>query len=142
MASNIVGGPWIGLRISVVSNRYTAPLYAEIERRYGLLRDEAAVLIAVAEDEGSSAQEIVEHTGRPKNTISRAVRKLETDGRIQRISDRQDGRAFKLRLTTSGRALFEQLKDLCADRDKTLVAPLNIAERTEFDRLLRKLFEA
>jgi len=74
------GGPWIGLRISVVSNRYTAPLYADIERRYGLLRDEAAVLIAVANDEGSSAQEIVEHTGRPKNTISRAVRKLETDG--------------------------------------------------------------
>lgn len=142
MASKVEGGPWIGLRISVVSNRYTAPLYADIERRYGLLRDEAAVLIAVANDEGSSAQEIVEHTGRPKNTISRAVRKLETDGRIQRIGDRQDGRAFKLRLTTSGTALFEHLKDICADRDKALVAPLSIAERTEFDRLLSKLFEA
>jgi DNA-binding MarR family transcriptional regulator len=141
VASKVGGGPWIGLRISVVSNRYTAPLYADIERRYGLLRDEAAVLIAVGNDESSSAQEIVEHTGRPKNTISRAVRKLETDGRIQRISDRQDGRAFKLRLTRSGTALFEHLKVICADRDKALMAPLSTAERTEFDRLLTKLIE-
>ncbi|MBR1252286.1 MarR family transcriptional regulator [Bradyrhizobium sp. AUGA SZCCT0240] len=142
MASKVVGEAWIGLRISVVSNRYTAPLYADIERRYGLLRDEAAVLIALAKEEGSSAQEIVEHTGRPKNTISRAVRKLETDGQIQRISDQRDGRAYKLRLTASGSTLFEHLKTLCADRDKALVAPLSIAERAEFDRLLTKLFEA
>ena len=83
VASKVEGNQWIGLRISVVSNRYTAPLYAEIERRYGLLRDEAAVLVAIANDEGSNAQEIVQHTGRPKNTISRAVRKLEADGRIR-----------------------------------------------------------
>ena len=38
-----------------------------------------------------------------KSTVSRLVRQMEADGRIQRRCDRQDGRAILIRLTRQGR---------------------------------------
>jgi DNA-binding MarR family transcriptional regulator len=133
------GREWIGLRLSVVSNQYTYPLYAEIERRHGLLRDEAAVVVCLSLREGATAQDIVEYTARPKNTISRAVRKLESQMIIRRESDIRDARAARLYLTDDGQKLFEAIKDHYAERDRRMTGALNKEEQREFDRLLMKI---
>lgn len=52
MALKHRGRDWIGLRLSVISNRYTYPLYAAIERDHGLLRDEAAVIVCLSFETG------------------------------------------------------------------------------------------
>jgi DNA-binding MarR family transcriptional regulator len=44
-----------------------------------------------------------------KSTVSRLVRQMEADGRIQRSCDRQDGRAILIRLTRQGRETASQI---------------------------------
>src|SRR5216684_3563661 len=133
---------WIGLRVTVVSNRYIYPLYAEIERKHKLLRDDVAVIICLSITSATTAQEIVRYTGRPKNSISRAVAKLEAEGVLRRNSDPRDGRVSTLSLTTRGKRLFDQIKGYFAARDKRLLEGLSEKEKHEFNRLLNKISEA
>src|SRR5260221_14706168 len=64
-----------------------------------------AVVVCLSLKIGATAQEIVAYTGRHKNSISRAVRKLETERVVRREGDADDGRASKLYLTSRGSAL-------------------------------------
>ena len=132
---------WIGLRVTVVSNRYLYALYAELERKYQLLRDDVAVINCLSITSATTAQEIVRYTGRPKNSISRAVTKLEANRILRRKSDPRDGRVSTLSLTTHGKRLFDQIKGYFAERDKRLVEVLGEKEKHEFNRLLNKVSE-
>jgi DNA-binding MarR family transcriptional regulator len=133
---------WIGLRVTVVSNRYIYALYGEIERKNQLLRDDVAVIICLSITSAITAQEIVRYTGRPKNSISRAVTKLEAQGILHRKAHLRDGRASTLHLTPGGKRLFSQIKDFFAERDHRLVEVLSEKEKREFNRLLTKVSEA
>jgi DNA-binding MarR family transcriptional regulator len=133
---------WIGLRLSVVSNRYTYPLYAKIERHHKLLRDEAAVIICLSVASAATAQEIVKYTGRPKNTLSRAVRKLEAEGIISRETDANDGRVSRLHLTQRGNRIFVAIRGYFVEQDKRMIAVLTDKEKREFNRLLGKIADA
>ena len=133
---------WIGLRVTVVSNRYLYPLNAELERKYKLLRDDAAVIICLSITGSTTAQEIARYTGRPKNSISRAVAKLEAENVLRRKAHLRDGRASALDLTRRGKKLFAQIKHFFAERDQRLIEVLSEKERNEFNRLLTKISEA
>lgn len=136
------GLDWIGLRLSVISNRYTYPLYADVARHHGLSRDEAAVIVCLSYDTGPSAQDIVKYTGRPKNTISRAVRNLEAKRAVRREDDAQDARASRLFLSQRGHSLFAQIRSYFVERDRRMLGALEEQEQREFDRLLRKVSDA
>jgi DNA-binding MarR family transcriptional regulator len=137
------GLDWIGLRLSVISNRYNYPLYAAIERDHGLLRDEAAVILCLSLlGDGQTAQDIVGYTARPKNTVSRAVRKLEAGGTIRRHGDSSDARASRLYLTDDGLSLVQGIKAYYLERDKKVIGALTASERREFNRLLVKIADA
>lgn len=132
----------IGLWLTVISNRYGSPIFAQIERQHKLLRDEAAVIVRLAAQAGQTAQEIVGYTGRPKNSISRAVLKLEADGAVRRAEDVQDRRASKLYLTEKGNAIFEEIFGYFADRDQRLLSVLGAQEKKELTRIMLKLLDA
>src|SRR5216684_5190373 len=109
---------WIGLRVTVASNRYIYPLYAELERKHKLLRDDVAVISCLSITSATTAQEIVRYTGRPKNSISRAVAKLEAENVLRRKAHLRDGRASTLYLTPRGKKVFARIKDFFAERDQ------------------------
>jgi DNA-binding MarR family transcriptional regulator len=133
---------WIGLRVTVVSNRYVYPLYAELERKHKLLRDDVAVINCLTITSATTAQEIVRYTGRPKNSISRAVAKLEAQGVLLRKAHLRDGRASTLHLTSRGKKLFAQIEHFFAELDQRLIEVLSEKEKKEFNRLLNKISEA
>ena len=133
---------WIGLRVTVVSNRYLYPLNAELERKYKVLRDDVAVLSCLSITSATTAQEIVRYTGRPKNSISRAVAKLEAESILRRKAHLRDGRASTLYLTARGKKLFAQIRHFFAERDQRLIEVLSEKEKSEFNRLLTKISEA
>jgi DNA-binding MarR family transcriptional regulator len=133
---------WIGLRVAVVSNRYLYPLYAELERKHKLLRDDVAVINCLSITSATTAQEIVRYTGRPKNSISRAVTKLEANGILHRKAHLRDGRASTLTLTLRGKKLFSQIEHFFDERDQRLIEVLSEQEKHEFSRLLTRISEA
>jgi DNA-binding MarR family transcriptional regulator len=130
---------WIGLRLAVISNRYNASLYAEVDRELGLQRDDVAVLACLEITLATTAQEIVRYTGRPKNSISRAVTALEEAGFLNRSTHPNDGRAATLGLTAEGREAVSQIGQLTAEHDARLTAKLSEGEKRELTRLLNVL---
>lgn len=129
----------LAYRISWLANFYSGPIYRKLERRPGLTRPEFIVLFCLAHAPGISAADICAATGRPKNSISRAVNRLLGDGRIRRRADPDDGRAVILDLTEDGRGLYERLIPEFRAREAAMLAPLTEAERADLDRLLGKL---
>jgi DNA-binding MarR family transcriptional regulator len=130
---------WIGLRLTVVSSRYMAPINAELEQQQGLSRDDVTVTICLSITNATSAQEIVRYTGRPKNSVSRAVTSLEERGLLRRDSDAGDRRSSRLSLTASGRRLFDQIAARFGQRDRLMLQPLSEREQRSFNRLLNKI---
>ena len=130
---------WIGLRLLAISNRYLQPVHAEIEERYGLTRDDVAVIVHLAVSGTATAQEIVRSTGRPKNSMSRSVVSLERRGIIRRRPHPVDGRAAVLQLTATGRKLRGVLAEAFGDADERLLRALDDNERAAFIRGLIKI---
>ena len=130
---------WIGLRLTVLSSRYMSPINALLDRDQGLSRDDVGVTICLSITNAASAQEIVRYTGRPKNSVSRAVTSLEERGLLQRCSDASDRRSSKLLLTTRGRRLFDRIAACFVERDALMLDPLSERERRQFNRLLNKI---
>jgi DNA-binding MarR family transcriptional regulator len=133
---------WIGLRLAVISNRYNASLYAEVGHELGLQRDDVAVLACLEITQATTAQEIVRYTGRPKNSISRAVTGLEDVGFLNRSTHPSDGRAATLGLTAKGREAVRQISQRTAEHDARLIAKLGERDQRELARLLNLLGDA
>jgi DNA-binding MarR family transcriptional regulator len=137
------GSPnWSGLRLVGVVNRCMQPLYAELERRDGLLSDEAAIIVCLSITTAITAQQVARYTGRPKNSISRAVAALEARGLIGRSPHPEDGRAVRLELTQSGVKMFEDIRADYAAADERLLETLGEQERRVFVELVTKIADA
>ena len=116
-----------------------APVTALLERDLDLSRDDVTVTICLSITNATSAQEIVRYTGRPKNSVSRAVTNLEEQGFLRRYADANDRRSAKLSLTPRGIRLFARIADCFVERDRLMLEPLSRQERRDFNRLLDKI---
>jgi DNA-binding MarR family transcriptional regulator len=130
---------WIGLRLTVLSSRYMGPINAVLEQDRGLSRDDVTVTICLSITNAATAQEIVRYTGRPKNSVSRAVASLEERGCLRRDTDASDRRSSRLSLTARGRRLFDNIAAYFVKRDELLLGPLSDQERRDLNRLLNKI---
>jgi DNA-binding MarR family transcriptional regulator len=70
------------------------------------------------------------------------IRHLVQPGLVVRAADPDDGRRVDVLLTGEGHRLTEQIFRLQAGVEESRLAPLTAGERTELDRLLRKLLAA
>jgi DNA-binding MarR family transcriptional regulator len=132
---------WLGFRMGGLGNYFTAPLYAEMEKRYGILKDEFIVLGNLYDCGSLSAKTICALTGRPKNSISRGVTRLLERGRIRGVVNENDRREMYLSLLAEGRKLYERLRPLCEERERLLMGGLAKDELAQLDRLLRKVLD-
>ena len=69
-------------RINYLALLYNTPLYTWVQDTYGLKRSEYVVLYSLALADGGSARDISHTSGFPKNTLSRAIKRLELMGLI------------------------------------------------------------
>ena len=130
---------WLSFRLNFIAFRFNDPVYRWIETRYGLVRPEFVVLYAVGLRDGVAAKNIVASSGLPKNTLSRAIQKLLTRRLLKRETDRDDLRSFVLRLTTAGRAIFEETMPVMVQQQTTMLGGLSEAEQRQLCELMDKL---
>lgn len=126
-------------RLSFMANNLVLPVYDAIKRGYGLNRGEYLLLFCLAQVPRLTAQQVAWLTGRPRNSISRAVHRMLDEGYLERVPDPGDGRQAILTLTDRGRRLNEEILPLFEARERQLLAPLSDRERDTLDRLLGKL---
>ena len=128
-----------GYRIAVLSNWYRGPGYKSIEQKFGLTEPECSVLFCVGHADHLTATDVCNITGRPKNSMSRAISLLIEKKLLARTTDDLDGRKKRLLLTPKGRALYEKIVPIFLKAEQDIVQPLTPSELSDLDRLLSKM---
>lgn len=128
-------------RLNYVANFYVGPLIRNIEKTFNMTRPEWIVLFCLNQQTGLNAQQISSATGRPKTSISAAVKQLLQRKLISRKTDLQDGRRQVLLLTDAGRRIYTAIVDSFIAREADMLACLDRSERTTFIRLLDKIID-
>ena len=126
-------------RLSVLSNRISqeiARLYAD---RFQLNVTEWRLLAVLGRYPDLTATELVERTAMDKVAVSRAVASLVADGRLTRKVDGEDRRRTRLRLSTKGYRIYDEVAPLALAYEQRLLQDLASGERALLDTLLSRL---
>ena len=95
-----------------------------------------AVLQAVAEADGISQTGIMAATGIDRSSTAALVRRLVSDGLLQRRRTRSDARAYAVRLTSEGRQLLSRGAPATRATDEALLSSVPPAQRASFLKAL------
>ena len=127
-------------RLTFWANCYCEPIFAALAQEFDVGRDEFNVLSCLASYGGSMvAKNVCDVTGRPKNSISRAVNSLVTRKMIKRKTNTNHRRESLLILNDNGRRLYERVLPVAVDRQTLMLKVLSDEERGVLDRILDKL---
>lgn len=131
---------FVPFRLNRLAAEVSAALSGEYRERHGLDIPEWRVLATLGfRNEACSAQYIAQCTRTHKSTISRAVTTLMERALIERVANADDRREFNLRLTTRGRALYEELIPRLLRKERDIMSCLSAQERKDFAALLGKI---
>jgi DNA-binding MarR family transcriptional regulator len=122
-----------------IVNLTARPFHEGVGRDHHLSLNEWRCLMVIAAHPGSSASEVVEHTGLDKMSVSRAVTGLVSDRRVTRTADAHDQRKSSLSLSRQGRTLFDQISPAAREREAQLFANLTSAELAQLSTLLDRM---
>lgn len=127
-------------RLNYLALLYNGPLYDWIRDSFGLSRPEYVVLYSLALADGGSARDVSRTSGFPKNTLSRAINRLELMGLIAaRDKAPGGGRKQALHLSQKGWALFHKTCPAFEAQEKRMLNALSEGERQMLSELLSKV---
>ena len=130
-----------GFRLSLWSGFYTSTVFADIQRKTGLLRDENNTLFCLAHYGPLTATSISHVLGRPKNSISRAVDRLLARRLVRSEPVEWDRRHLRLSIEPAGLHLITRTTAQFRARQEEMLRVLTPTERVALDHLLGKLME-
>lgn len=127
-------------RLNYLALLYNGPIYSWVETRFGIRRPEYVVLYSLALSNGGTAMDVSRTSGFPKNTLSRAIKKLRD---LELITSHETvvgvGPRQILDLTDKGRALFEATLPVLADSEKGMLTCLSDGEKQILLEILSKI---
>ena len=127
-------------RLSLLSNTVSQGISSVYRKDHGLSVTEWRVIAVLGRFPGLTASEIMQRTVMDKVAISRAVKKLQHKGLVERSPHHKDRRRLPLKLTaTGGIQLFNKVVPKARAYERQLLAALSDNELTRFNRLLGKL---
>lgn len=127
-------------RVNYLALLYNTPLYSWIQDSFGLKRPEYVVLYSLALDDGGSARDVSRTSGFPKNTLSRAIKRLELMGLIKaRTKAPGGGRKQALHLSEKGWGLIHQTRPAFEAQEKRMLKVLSDDERQMLSELMSKV---
>ena len=95
-----------------------------------------AVLQAVAEADGLSQTGIMAATGIDRSSIADLVRRLVSQGWLQRRRTKRDARLYAVRLTPEGRRIWSEAAPALRATEEMLLSSLTSSERVAFTKVL------
>ncbi len=130
---------WFSFRINYTALGYNRPLYDWVRRVHGLSRPEYTVIYSLGIGGSRQASQITRASGHPKNTLSRAIAKLEERGLILRDTGAGTGRNQTLSLTRAGQNLFDQTLPMFVEHERKVLSGITEEERATLARILAKV---
>ncbi len=125
--------------LSFVTSAIIVPAYDAVKRDLGITRSEYLLLMALSHYPVLTAQDVSRLSGRPRNSISRAVHRMLAVGHLARDPDPTDARQARLSITETGRALHRQIAERIRVYQEEVLSPLTELERETVVNLLTKV---
>ena len=100
------------------------------------------VLVATAEKDGLSQQEIINFTGIDRSTVSQVVQLLIRKGLVKRRRTRTDARTYAVSLTEYGRDVLKTSEQIVGRVEEVLVQALPATRAKAFIANLRAIVGA
>lgn len=125
--------------LSFATSAIIVPAYDEVKRDFGIIRAEYMLLLCLAHFPVLTAQDASRLTGRPRNSISRAVHRMLNEGYITRVPDPDDGRQSNLAITDNGKALHEKIAARMVEAQNKVLSTLSPKERDSLKKILDKV---
>lgn len=91
-----------------------------------------AVLVALVHSDGMSQSELVDATGIDRSTMADIVRRMLKKGIVQRKRDKDDARAYEVRVTEDGIQLFKDVAPIIQKIEGKLLSALKGKRVDEF----------
>lgn len=127
--------------LHALMSRFKAHMHQAPREQGGIGPMEARALGYFARHPGSSASDLVAHSGRDKAQIARLVQLLLERGLIVREPDPADGRRHRLALTDAGRAADRAAHKRRLRFAAALTADLSAQEQEQLLTLLRRMLD-
>lgn len=126
-------------KVSYLANALVVPTYEDVRRDFGLVRAEYHLLLGLAHFPELTAQDISRMTRRPRNSISRAVHRMQEQGFIKRVVDPENRRQAKLTITAEGREMHRKISKYLVERERLIFDVLSPRELKNLREVLGKL---
>ncbi|VXA92806.1 MarR family transcriptional regulator [Luteimonas sp. 9C] len=126
-------------RLSVLTNRISRGLADIYSERFGISVTEWRVIAVLGRYPGLSANGVAERTAMDKVAVSRAVARLLERALIEREMHDSDRRRSVLELSEAGHAVYDVIVPLALEYQRSVLAPLDEAERAAFAAMMTKL---
>ncbi|WP_158967770.1 MarR family winged helix-turn-helix transcriptional regulator [Chachezhania sediminis] len=121
-----------------IMGRYNTSLRDELAA-LGLTTPQARALAVLAVNDGLLIRDLAVFAVVEQSTLSRALDRLQTDGKIRREADPDDSRGVRIFITPEGRATFEGLWPHMDDVAAMMFRDIPDEERRAFVATLHKM---
>jgi DNA-binding MarR family transcriptional regulator len=126
-------------RLSIASNRVSAAVASTYQALFGLKIPEWRLIAVIAEGAGATQQALGVATRMDKVTVSRAAATLVERGLVERRPNPGDQRSHLLILTTTGRALYEDVAPKALELEAQVFAGFSPQEIATFAAMLERI---
>lgn len=107
--------------------------------KVGVFQGQHRILMELSENEYHSQKEIAAAMKVSTATIAIALKKLEKNGYINKITDEEDNRLNIIVITEKGRNVIEMSRQLFNDIDSTMFAGFSNEEKKNFINMLDRI---
>jgi len=136
-AFNLSG--FLPYQLSILSNRISNAISRTYQARFGLTVPQWRVMAVLGEFDAMTARDIARATEMDKVSVSRAVARLRERGLVAAEAASRDGRSRILRLSSTGRDIFEEVVPVAKAYEAALLDGLSRTEIDSLNALIAKL---
>lgn len=133
---------FIPYRLSVTSNLVSETIASAYQALFGLSIPEWRLIAVIAEDEGTTQQQVGRRTRMDKVTVSRATIGLVDRGLVERRPHASDRRSQSLHLSAAGRDLYAQVAPKALELERRIFASFDPTEVAAFSEMLTRVQDA
>jgi len=133
---------FIPFRLSVTSNLVSDAIASTYQALFGLTIPEWRLIAVIAENEGTTQQQVGRRTRMDKVTVSRATIALVDRGLVDRQPHASDRRSQSLHLTVAGHDLYAVVAPKALELERRIFAGFDPEEVAAFSAMLARVQDA
>lgn len=107
----------------------------------GLYRGQQFVLCVLWSEEGLTHSDLADRLGVSPATVTKALKRMERAGFLERRADPADQRVSRVYLTEAGREIRESVEQIWAELEQDTLRGFSDEERETLEGLLRRIGE-